>query len=132
MGQIVASGINMLLQTNPRTRPVHDGARSDQDEWLAPPGPECSQRNPEQLVQGSQSTARSLRLQSQQLPTERQVFENEVLPGTDGADHPVEEISERRDHSKNFNGTVRIRFAPSHSFCRRTTFWRDTGCADHS
>src|SRR6266550_7753102 len=27
---------------------------------------------------------------------------------------------------------VRIRFAPSHSFCRRTTFWRDTGCADHS
>ena len=34
---------------------------------------ECSQRHPEQLVQGSQSTARSLRVQSQQLPTERQV-----------------------------------------------------------
>jgi hypothetical protein len=33
--------------------PVHDGSRSDQDERLSPPGPERSQRNPEQLVQGS-------------------------------------------------------------------------------
>src|ERR1700736_2503343 len=32
---------------------------SDQDERLCPPGPERSQRDPEQLVQGSQSTPRS-------------------------------------------------------------------------
>ena len=50
--------------------PVHNGSRSDQDERLGPPGPERSQRNPEQFVQGSQSTARSLRMQSQQLSTE--------------------------------------------------------------
>ena len=42
-------------------------ARSDQDERLPPLGPERSQRNPKQLVQGSQSRARSLRVQSQQL-----------------------------------------------------------------
>ena len=54
-----------------RAMPVHDGSRSDQDKWLPPPGPECPQRTPEQLVQGSQSTARSLGVQSQQLPTER-------------------------------------------------------------
>ncbi len=59
--------------------PVHDGSRSEQDERLPPPGPERSQGNPEQFVQGSQSTARSLHVQSQQLPTESQVFEDEVL-----------------------------------------------------
>ena len=75
--------------------PVHDGSRSDPDERLPPPGPERFQPNPEQLVQGSHSTARSLRVQSQQLRTESQVFEDEVLPGTEGTDQPAEEMSER-------------------------------------
>src|SRR6478752_7213403 len=48
------------IQTKPRAMPVHDGSRSDQDERLGPPGPARSQRNPEQLVQGSESTARLL------------------------------------------------------------------------
>jgi hypothetical protein len=47
-------------------------------------------------------------VQSQQLPTESQVFEDEVLPRTEGADHPAEEMSERRDHSKNLSGKARI------------------------
>ena len=47
-------------------------------------------------------------MQSQQLPTESQVFEDEVLPRTEGADHPAEEMSERRDHSKNLSGKARI------------------------
>src|SRR6266481_3222927 len=88
--------------------PVHDGSRSDQDERLGPPGPERSQRNPEQFVQGSQSTARLLRVQSQQLPTESQVLEDEVLPGMESADQPAEEMSERHNHGKNCSGNVRI------------------------
>src|SRR6266403_3573652 len=48
------------IQTKSRSLPVYDGSRSDQDERLPPPGPAHSQRNPEQFVQGSQSTARSL------------------------------------------------------------------------
>jgi hypothetical protein len=83
--------------------PVHHGSMSDQDERLPPPGPEPSQRNPKQLVQGSQSTARPLRVQSQQLLTQRQVFEDEVLPGTESADHPPEEMPERHDHGKNLS-----------------------------
>src|SRR5438309_833742 len=67
------SGDPRPIQPKSRSMPVHDGSRSDQDERLPPPGPAHSQRNPERLVQGSQSTARSLRVQSQQLPTERQV-----------------------------------------------------------
>ena len=88
--------------------PVHDSSRSDQDERLPPPGPEHSQRNPEQLVQGRQSTARSLRVQSQQLLMKSQVFEDEVLAGAESADHPPEEMPERQDHSKNIIGKVRI------------------------
>ena len=84
--------------------PVHDGSRSDQDERLGPPGPERSQRNPEQLVQGSQSPAGSLRVQSEQLLTESQVLEDEVLPGMESADHPPEEMPERHEPSKKLIG----------------------------
>jgi hypothetical protein len=53
-------------------------------------------------------------VQSQQLLAESQVFEDEVLPGTESDEHPAEEMSERRDHSKNFTGTVGIQlFAKS-------------------
>src|SRR5207247_9325368 len=90
------------IQTKPRSMPVHHGSRSDQDERLPPPGPERSQRNPEQLVQGGQSTARSLRVQSQ-------VFEDEVRPATERTDQPAEEMTDRHDHGKNFSGKDRIK-----------------------
>jgi hypothetical protein len=48
-------------------------------------------------------------MQSQQLPTESQVFEDEVLAGTESADYPAEEMSERHDHGKNFSGKDRIK-----------------------
>jgi hypothetical protein len=47
-------------------------------------------------------------MQGQQLPTESQVFEDEVLPGTESTDQPPEEMSERHDHGKNLSGKVRI------------------------
>ena len=86
--------------------PVHDGSGSNQDERLPPPGPEHSQGNPEQLVQDSQSTARSLRVQSQQLLVESQVLKDEVLMGA--AEQPAEQMSERHDHVKNVTETSRI------------------------
>ena len=53
-------------------------------------------------------------MQSQQLPTESQVLEDEVLPGTESADQPTEEMSERHDHGKKFTGKIRIQlFAKS-------------------
>jgi hypothetical protein len=103
------SGDPRPIQTKSRSMPVHDGSRSDLDERLPPPGPAHSQRHPEQFVQGSQSTARSLRVQSQPLPTESQVFEDEVHPATERTDQPAEEMSERHDHGKNFSGKDRIK-----------------------
>jgi len=53
------SGDPRPIQTKSRSMPVHDGSSSDQDERLPRPRPAHSQRNPEQFVQGRQSTARS-------------------------------------------------------------------------
>jgi len=47
-------------------------------------------------------------VQSQQLLTQSQVFEDEVLPGTESADHPPKEMPKRYDHGKNLTGTIRI------------------------
>src|SRR5215472_8244236 len=88
--------------------PVHDGSGSNQDERLPPTGPKHSQGNPEQLLQGSQSTTRSLRVQSHQLLMESQVFEDEVLAGAKRAVDPPEEMPEQHNHGKNTIGTIRI------------------------
>src|SRR5215831_8170471 len=50
--------IHVQYNTKPYSMPVHDGSGSNQDERFPPPRPERSQRNPEHLVQGSQSSAR--------------------------------------------------------------------------
>ena len=88
--------------------PVHDGSGSNQDERLPPPGPEHSQGNPEQLVQDSQSTARSLRVQSQQLLLESQVLKDELLMGAESAEQRAEQMAERHDHAKNLTETSGI------------------------
>jgi hypothetical protein len=43
------------------------------------------------------------------MPTESQVFEDEVRPATERTDQPAEEMSERHDHGKNFSGKDRIK-----------------------
>ena len=48
-------------------------------------------------------------MQSQQLPTQSQVFEDEVRPATERTDQPAEEMPERHDHGKNFSGKDRIK-----------------------
>jgi len=122
------SGDPCPIGTKPRPMPVHDSSRSDQHERLPPPGPKRSQDNPEQLLQGRQSMMRLLRLQSQQLLMESQIFKDEVLAGAESADHPAEEMPERRDHSRNhISEKSESSFAPSHSLCRCTGFWRGTG-----
>ena len=45
-----------------------------------------------------------------QLPTESQVFEDEVLAGAKRADNPPEEMPERNNHGKNIIGTIEFRF----------------------
>src|SRR6266513_2116564 len=67
--------------------------------------------------------ARSLRVQSQQLSTESQIFEDEVLARTASAEHPTEEMSERHDHSKNLIGTIQIRLFAKRRFGEAQDHW---------
>src|SRR6516165_2238828 len=80
--------------------------RSNQHERLPPSRPERSQRHPEQLVQSSQSSARPLRVQREQLLAESQVFEDEVLAKAKRADDPPKEMSKRHNHGKNCSGKI--------------------------
>ena len=45
--------------------------------------------------------ARSLGVQSKQLLTESEIFEDQVFSGTESTDNPSEERSERRDDGQN-------------------------------
>ena len=47
------------------------------------------------------SAARSVAVQSEQLLTERQVFEKEILPGAEPANQPANEVAEREAHDEN-------------------------------
>ena len=53
-------------------------------------------------------SAAPLCVQSEQLPTESQVFKDEVPAGAKRADDPPEEMPERHNHGKNIIGTIRI------------------------
>ncbi len=81
--------------------PADNGSRSDQDQRLRPLRPERSQRNPEQLLQDSQLTARPFGVQRQNLLPESKIFKNKVLSGTESTDNPSQEMSERYDYGKN-------------------------------
>ena len=59
-------------------------------------------------MQGSQSTAWPLLVQSQQLLMESQVLKDEVLLGAESAEQPAEQMSERHDHVKDVTETSRI------------------------
>jgi hypothetical protein len=90
--------------------PAHNRSGGDQDEGLLPSGPHPPQHHPEQLMYGSQSTARSLDVQSQQLLTQSEVFEDKALSREESRANPSDEMPERCDHGRNFTGTLQIGF----------------------
>jgi hypothetical protein len=81
--------------------PADNGSGRNQNERSFPSRPEPSQDNPEQLVQRSQSTARSFDVQRQNLLTESEIFKDEILSGTESTDNPSQEMSERHDYGQN-------------------------------
>ena len=51
--------------------------------------PGFPQQDPEQLLRSGESVARSLSMQGKQLLTKGEVFENEILAGTNSAKQPT-------------------------------------------
>jgi hypothetical protein len=121
------SGDPRPIQTKPGAMPVHDGSRSDQDERLGPPGPERSQRNPEQLCRAvnrrrgccacrASNCRQRARFSRTRSSRERKTLTNQ--PRKCRSDTIMARILAEKSESS---------VSPSHSFCRCTTFWRGTG-----
>ena len=77
------------------------GSGCDQDERFFPSSPELSQDDPEQLMRTGESTARTLGLESQQLPTQSEVLKNEIHTRPECTNNPTEEVPEPHDHGEN-------------------------------
>ena len=88
--------------------PADNGSGCHLDERFLPFIPEPSQYDPEQLVPCRESSARSLAVQSEELLTQGEVFQDEILAGTKGTAKPAEEVPEPYDHAQNLTGTLPI------------------------
>src|SRR5215469_18475278 len=78
-----------------------------------PPRPQLSESNPEHFVDRAQSPPRSFGMKSQQLLTQRQILQHEVVAGPKCADKPADEVPKQRNHGKNLSGRPVSDFAPS-------------------
>ncbi len=83
--------------------PGDDRSGSNQDERLFPSSPSSSQHDPEQLLRGSEPTARSLGVESEKLLTQSEILEDEILARTEGTNNPSEHVPEPQNHDKNLS-----------------------------
>src|ERR1019366_1655575 len=78
--------------------PANHGLRSNEDQRPFPARPNSSQNDPEQPVDRTQSRARSLCVQSQQLLPKGEVLQEEFFSGAKDGDDPAEQISKTHKH----------------------------------
>ena len=93
--------------------PTHHRFWGDEQERFLPPRPQLSESDPEQLVDRAQSPPRSFAMESQQLLTQCQILQHEVLAGSKRADKPADEVPKQRNHGKNLSRPTVADFAPS-------------------
>jgi GTP cyclohydrolase II len=86
------------VQSKPCPMPPYDCLRRDQDQRSLPARPNFSQNDPEQPVDGTQSRARSLGVQSQQLLPKGEVLQEECFSGAKDGDDPAKQILKARKH----------------------------------
>src|SRR5664279_1055066 len=86
------------VQPKPCPMPPYDRLRRDQNQRSLPARPNFSQNDPEQPVDGTQSRARSLGVQSQQLLPKGEVLQEECFSGAKDGDDPAEQILKARKH----------------------------------
>jgi hypothetical protein len=83
--------------------PTHHRFWGDEQERFLPPRPQLSESDPEHLVDKPQSPPRSFGMESQQLLTQCQILQHEVLAGSKCADKPADEVPKQRNHGKNLS-----------------------------
>ena len=102
--------------TEIQAMPTHHRFWGHEQERFLPPRPQLAESDPEHLVDRAQSPPRSFGMESQQLLTQCQILQHEILAGAKRADKPSNEVPKQRNAG----------FVPSHSFHGPTEFWRTT------
>ena len=120
--RLVHPGDEPPIQAKPRSMPPNHCSGCNQNQRLFPASPKPSQHDPEQLLQSTESPARSPCAQSQELLAEGQVFEDEILSRTEGTNNPADEVSEPRDHGQNRIETSLHKPLATRSFSECTRF----------
>src|ERR1035441_8198210 len=77
----LGSGKPFPIQPKTGTMPADNGSGCHLDERFLPSSPALSQYDPEQLVGRSESPARALGVNSEQLLTQGKIFEDDILAG---------------------------------------------------
>src|SRR5215831_14216405 len=83
-----SGGVSSPRQPRPvpaeaRAMPTHHRFWGDEQERFLPPRPQLSESDPEHLVDRAQSPPRSFGMESQQLLTQCQILQHEILAGSD-------------------------------------------------
>jgi hypothetical protein len=74
--------------------PLDYRSRCDKNQGSLPPRPEPPQDNPEPLLRGGEPVPWSFGVQGQQLLTQRQILEHEILARAERVDDPADEVAQ--------------------------------------
>jgi hypothetical protein len=86
--------------------PTDNGSGCYEDKGLFPSRPSPSQHDPEQPLQGGQSSPRTFGMEYQQLLTQGEIFKDEILVGTESSNNPTKKLPKPHHHGKNLNETL--------------------------
>jgi hypothetical protein len=76
-------------------------SRCDKNQGSLPSRPEPLQDHPEQLVRGGEPTPWSSGVKGQQLLTQRQILEHEILARAERVDDPADDVTKGGEHGRN-------------------------------
>src|SRR5215469_2527331 len=112
--------------TEIQAMPTHHRFWGHEQERFLLPRPQLLERDPKHHVDRAQLPPRSFGMESQQLLTQGQILQHEVLVASKCADKPADEVPKQRNHGKNLSFRPAYEFATSSSFYGLPEFWRTT------
>lgn len=106
------SGDPFPIEAKTRSMPLDHRSRRVKNQGSLPSRPEPPQDHPEQLVRGGEPTPWSFGVQVQQLLTERQILQHEIVARAERVQHPAGEVAKRCEHGRNL--IARLALQPSY------------------
>ena len=106
------SGDPFPIEAKTRSMPLDHRSRRDKNQGSLPSRPESPQDHPEQLVRSGEPTPWSFGVQGQQLLTERQILQHEIVARAERVQDQAGEVAKRCEHGRNL--IARLALQPSY------------------